>query len=73
MSSDTSANRKNKSKQICSKSKSNLIYEATLSKTESKPRKLMRNRKDVTKSGILIDDKKSYRQQKKKFKSVSKR
>lgn len=74
MSSDTSANRKNKSKQICSKSKSNLIYEATLSKTESKPRKhIMRNRKDVTKSSILIDDKKSYRQQKKKLKSVSKR
>lgn len=73
MLSDTSANRKNKSKQICSKSKSNLIYEATLSKTESKPRKHMRNRKDVTKSSILIDDKKSYRQQKKKLKSVSKR
>lgn len=51
-----------------------MIYEATLSKTESKPRKhIMRNRKDVTKSSILIDDKKSYRQQKNKLKSVSKR
>lgn len=73
MSSDTSANRKNKSKQICSKSKSNLISEATLSKTESKSRKHMRNRKVVTKSSILIDDKKSNRQQKKKLKSVIKR